>query len=306
METKLVYKIISYFSFAFFIVTGLAAYGQTHNFSIYNYDDGYTIFWDIFSTREVFSKKTSYYPVENMNSFLYILFSILLLLAINSLIMIIIYRNISAVDEGMFGTYSRFHFIPLLCGACLYIIGETFSTKNLINDFDAPFICSIIFSIIGLVSLIFIYFKSDFESHTYTRIIIKKGFYSCLITLFVYNLCFTISLYGLLKPALEKNSIDNILDRFKGYSIAFSILIGVINLVLGFLLKDIGIAIMNILIYLGLIINFFKLDKAALGQLNGYAEGIIDIIIEVLTVVEIIFLAIRYKTSISGEEQKLI
>lgn len=173
MESKLIFKTISYISFAFFIVTGAAAFGQTHKFAYVN--DYYTVFWDIFATKEIMSKKVVNFPVENMNYFLYILFSILLLLEIISLVMLIKFRNEESIEEGMFDKYSRFHFIPLLCGASLYIIGESFSSEGLVKDPNSPFVFSIIISVIGLASLIFIYFKTNIESHTYSRLIIKKA-----------------------------------------------------------------------------------------------------------------------------------
>lgn len=163
-----------------------------------------------------------------MNYFLYILFSILLLLAIISLVMLIKFRNEESIEEGMFDKYSRFHFIPLLCGAGLYIIGESFSSEGLVKDSNSPFVFSIIISVMGLASLIFIYFKTNIESHTYSRLIIKKGFYSCLIVLFVYNLYFTISFYGTFKRTLGDN--EAYINKFKRYSIAISVLTGLINL----------------------------------------------------------------------------
>ena len=219
--------------------------------------------------------------------------------------MLIKFRNEESIEEGMFDKYSRFHFIPLLCGASLYIIGESFSSEGLVKDPNSPFVFSIIISVIGLASLIFIYFKTNIESHTYSRLITKKGFYSCLIALFVYNLYFTISFYGTFKRTLGDN--EAYINKFKRYSIAISVLTGLINLVLAFILKDIGIASINILIYLGLIINFSKIDEKTRELLNGNTEeGIIDIVMEGLAVIEIIFLVIKYKKGISGEEQRLI
>lgn len=61
------------------------------------------------------------------------------------------------------------------------------------------------------------------------------------------------------------------------------------------------------MIYLGLIINFSKIDEKTRELLNGNTEeGIIDIVMEGLAVIEIIFLVIKYKKGISGEEQRLI
>ena len=117
----------------------------------------------------------------------FILFSILLLFALISFIFIIIYRNEEGLREGILGKYSKFHFIPILCATSLYIIGEAYGVNNLIND--APYAFSIIFSIIGLCSLIFIYIQTSMPKLN-ARLAIKKGLYSSLIVLFVYKFMF--------------------------------------------------------------------------------------------------------------------
>ena len=66
----------------------------------------------------------------------------------------------------MFGSITKFHFIPLLCASALYIIGECFSVKEnkynveVWNMGDEFFIPSLIFSAIGLFSLLFIWLFS--------------------------------------------------------------------------------------------------------------------------------------------------
>ena len=131
-------------------------------------------------------------------------------------------------------------------------------------------------------------------SKYYARLAIKKGLYSCLIALLVYNLCFTITSLG------STTITSNRSNWIKGCYIAFSLIIGIINLLLSFFLKDIIISGMNILIYLGLTINFFKINKSTRDNINGVAEGIIDIIIGVLSICMICFLPIRYKNSITN------
>ena len=112
--------------------------------------------------------------------------------------LLFINRQDSNVIDGMFGTLSKFNFIPLLCASGLYIIGECFRTTN--SDKDAPYILSLIFSAIGLGCLIPIYLKTNLTSSPiYIRLAIKKGLYPCLISLFVYNFCYTFNLYGFLK-----------------------------------------------------------------------------------------------------------
>ena len=226
-------------------------------------------------------------PISVHEVVLYILFSILLLFALISFIFIIIYRNDEGLREGILGKYSKFHFIPILCATSLYIIGEAYGVNNLTND--APYAFSIIFSIIGLCSLIFIYIQTSMPKLN-ARLAIKKGLYSSLIVLFAYNLCFTITLLGQMKIS----SPSGLRNWRKGTSIAFSLIIGIINLVLSFILKDVIIPGMNLIIYLAMTIDFFRSGY----RLNGVAEGVIDIIIGVFSICMICVLSIKYKTNI--------
>ena len=269
---------VSYTSLGTLIIAGILGYINFQKTPM-------TKIWDIFSLGG-----EEFIPITVIPAFLYIIFSILLLYALVSFVLIIKYRNDESVQEGMLGKYSKFHFIPILCATSLYIIGMCYGSR--INK-DAPFIFSLIFSIIGLGSLIFIYIQTNI-SEFYAKLGIKKGLYSCLIALFVYNLCFTISFYGLLNTIL-KNPY-NILNWTKGCYLAFSIIIGIINLGLSFFLKDVVISGMNLLIYLGMTISFFQIDKYIRDEMNGVAEGVIDIVFLVLSTAMIALLIIKYRT----------
>ena len=206
---------VSYTSLGTLIIAGILGYINFQKTPM-------TKIWDIFSLGG-----EEFIPITVIPAFLYIIFSILLLYAIVSFVLIIKYRNDESVQEGMLGKYSKFHFIPILCATSLYIIGEAYGVNNLIND--APYAFSIIFSIIGLCSLIFIYIQTSMPKLN-ARLAIKKGLYSSLIVLFVYNLCFTITLLGQMKIS----SPSGLRNWRKGTSIAFSLIIGIINLVLSF------------------------------------------------------------------------
>ena len=164
---------ISIISFALLIISGILSYINFQKWDA-------IIFWNLFAS--VTSVLISVHEVV-----LYILFSILLLFALISFIFIIIYRNDEGLREGILGKYSKFHFIPILCATSLYIIGEAYGVNNLTND--APYAFSIIFSIIGLCSLIFIYIQTSMPKLN-ARLAIKKGLYSSLIVLFVYKFMF--------------------------------------------------------------------------------------------------------------------
>ena len=289
MEKNEIFFWITLFSLLLLVASGAAAFGQTHDLG-----NDVTVFWTIF-TQELLNKL--FYLDSLNNEILYILFAILLLYALISCVLIFINRKDSNIIDGMFGPLSKFNFIPLLCASGLYIIGECFRTTNL--DKDAPYILSLIFSAIGLGCLIPIYLKTNLTSSPiYVRLAIKKGLYPCLISLFVYNFCYTFNLYGFSKKKDDViiHGLSSLYDWDKACSLAFSIIIGIVNLCLAFFLNDICIAGMNIIIYVGLLISFFNLPKIVREQLNGNAEGIIGIIIEVLSVAIIFFMIYKYKT----------
>lgn len=285
MDKSQIFFWISLASFLLLIASGAAAFGQTH--SIGKED---IIFWTIFA----FKEDGIFFPILMNHVILYILFGILLLYSLLSCVFLFLNRNESNFIDGMFGSLSKFHFIPLLCASSLYIIGECFSSKNALND--EPYIFSFIFSVIGLGCLILVYRKTDLSSSpTYVRLFIKKGLYPCLIALFIYNICFTFGYYGFIRKMMNLKSYD---DWIKGCSIAFSIIVGIINLCLAFFLNDICLAVMNIIIYIGLIISFFNVSKDERSRYNGVAEGIIDIAIEVLSFSIIAFKIYKHKAEI--------
>ena len=68
------------------------------------------------------------------------------------------FRNDSSLREGILGKYSKFHFIPILCATSLYIIGVTYTPKNMNNDIS--YIFSLIFSGINNKKRIIFLFNS--------------------------------------------------------------------------------------------------------------------------------------------------
>ena len=285
MEKSEIFLWITLFSLLLLIASGAAAFGRMNKFG-----KDVTIFWTIINEELL---NILFYLNSVNYIILYILFAILLLYALASCIIIFINRKDSNFVNGMFGPLSKFNFIPLLCASALFIIGECFYNINNFND--APFICSLIFSAIGVGCLITIYIKTDISSSPiYVRLATKKGLYPCLIALFVYNFCFTFSFYGSTKKS-ENIIRESLLNWTKGCSIAFSIIIGIANLCLAFFLNDICVAGMNAIIYIGLIISFFHITKKIRSAMNGLTEGIIEIVIEVLSLTIIVFLIYKNK-----------
>ena len=218
-------------------------------------------------------------PIQ-MNNYLFIL--LLIIILIFSIFQFIYYlinsffKNKNIYDS-MMGPFSKFHFFPLFCYNAVFFIGlfPTFCNldKILITNL---LVLDIIISIFGLLSLIFIYIQTKFKYEIFYKVlIIKKGTYSCLLALMVYHIGYNITLFEYLLEA-DNSDIDKI-------GISFSVIIGLLNLLLGLCFKDITILFMNIFIYIGIVIE----------KKNKKNILIVDIIIIVLFFSLAIFLIIR-------------
>ena len=196
----------------------------------------------------------------------------------------------SSVMEGMLGSISRFHFIPLVCASALFLIGIT---DHNLDEEKSIITTSLIFSIIGLFSLVLIAFKSNLESGPwYANLSIKKGVYGSYIALFTYNTCYSILLLGIMN---EKDPIS----FKKGCGIGLSLAVGIVNLIISFLLKDMILAFQNFLIYLGATIYYFGMHKLIREHYNENADGIIDIIMIVLSLAAVGFIGFQNKDMFS-------
>jgi len=91
---------------------------------------------------------------------------------------------------------------------------------------------------------------------------------------------------------------------FEGFGYAFSIIIGAANIFLSIFLKDIMIGFINILMYIGMIINFFKIDKdmkEILYKSDGI--GIVQIVILVLSLCSLVFIIVKYKSKLLNNNE---
>ena len=98
----------------------------------------------------------------------------------------------------------------------------------------------------------------------------------------------------------NRNNGKKQLDAKKGCGIAMPIIEGVVALVFAFFFKDVAIAFMNVLIfagamgyYLSIGETFRKEDYGRGG--HGVAEGIIDLVFLILSIVVIVLLIIMKK-----------
>ena len=325
---KTICWILSLISWILFLLTGWIGFFKLLIIS-YENNISYNNIWCFINIYIKDNEKDSYLPLQANRVFYIILFLILLILGTASFALYIIkstYKKDEHVFEGMMGKFSRYHFCPLICASALFIVGESQKIsllelgndpdegtfENYLNKFNkylAEFCIMLIFSMLGLVSIVFIKMKTELEHPFYVVYTIKEGFYSCLITLFVYSFFYSsiyIGVFNKMKIGYETfkkdqintgkslEIISSVFSLMKDCGITFSILIGIINLTIGMFLKDILIPVMNFLIYLSLTIYFFLIKKED-RENDGVsiAEGLIDIIILIVSGVNAAFTTIK-------------
>jgi hypothetical protein len=282
--------ILSVLSWLLLIITGWISLKWLH--------DPTAIVWTIhrMNNPKIFGIHTGiYFPIQMQVSFIYIVFIFTMIVALAGFIIYFVkstFKKDDSVYGGMMGPFSRYHFFPLLCVSALFIIGECSDNptpKNNAHHGKDMLISSMIFTILGLCSLIFIYIMTDLNTDWYILLTLKKGTYSCFITLLWYNFCYLI---------YELRAIDTFKDQLnwiKGCGIAFSIIFGLGALAFSFVFKDLVISGLTAFIYAGLTTYFFTLEKANRDLYNKAADGIIDIIMMVLSIVLFVLLIILFR-----------
>jgi hypothetical protein len=288
--------IMSYLSWLLLVATGWA--------SLKWLDDEMTqTIWNFRAERTIGDSdflKIYYMPLQMQVSLYYICF-ILTIIVITAGCAIFFYKTICnkdpQVDTGMMGPFSRYHFFPLLCASALFIIGECSDTDLDNEDHGKGMaISGLVFSIIGLASFIFVYIMTELNADWWVLLLLKKGTYSCLIVLMWYNFCY--SIYYVHRIDREgKDSDEKLHDWAKGCGLAFSIIFGIGSLAFSFVFKDLVVGGMNLLIYIGLTVGYFRLEKDLRKDklYNKNGDGIVDIIMLVLSVAMIALLLVKYR-----------
>ena len=225
------------------------------------------------------------YPLQMHPIFFYIIASINSLIALISFC-ILLYtmkknNKISIINE-ILSDINEFIFFPLLCISILYLIGLCHKFND--SRWERRNILGIIFDIIGLLTIIFIYHKTEFDPNSkkkYIYIIIKKVAYSCIICLEWFYFCYIITNFFILYL-----SIDYYFSIIKILGIILPIIFGLGSIIFAFIYKDITISLLSCLINIGCAMHFFCIDIIYRKQFNKYVDGIIYITMSVLLIIE--------------------
>jgi hypothetical protein len=292
---KSILWIMSYLSWLMLVATGWA--------SLKWLDGDYEIIWTISAPRNHQGNdplKYQYHPFQMHVSLIYIVFILTLIIILGGCVVFFVKTIVKKDDQvinGMMGQFSRYHFFPLLCASALFIIGECIDQNVTdINHYKNMYVCGLVFSLLGLASMIFIYIMTDLNTNDWwVLLLLKKGTYSSLIVLMWYYFCYDI--YYVHFHDKPNEDLKKMSDWAKGCGIAFSIIFGIGSLAFSFVFKDLVAGCMNLLIYIGLTVGYFKLDKDKRKEkfANKNGDGAIDIIMIVLSAALVVLLVFKYR-----------
>ena len=243
VKKNIFFWVLSCTSWLFLIITGWISIKWLD-------DDDYYIIWTMYIERNY--ENYYYLPFQMHVALTYIVFILSLVIILFGFILYFIKTlksNDSYIINGMLGPFTKFHFIPLLFASSLFIIGESYNDNvSFQKHVKNMHIAGLILSLLGLISLIFIYIKTNLDGCKWWEIILlKKGTYSCLIVLMWYYFCYVIYYVH-----LENNQNDSFEERWnwkRGCGIFFSIFFGLATLVFSFIFKDLISCFINMIIY---------------------------------------------------------
>ena len=214
-------------------------------------------------------KAIFYFPIQMNTEWLSIF---VFLITVVGFIVFIIFTTCLRNDklyDGMFGKDGMFNYIPLLfISAIFFIAGNFYKMENIMelyNYYNKTYdpnklikdrfkynrtllIIDLIFTIIGLITLILFYFRMKLKCQWYYIMALKKGVFSTYIVLLWYNFFHIIICLRSLIVFNDKESsfkIDDIKNFYEKIGIAFSIVIGVIIIFFSIYFKDIMMLFVN-------------------------------------------------------------
>ena len=284
--TNMPFLIISIVSWLLLTVNNLASLKWL-------YREPYTV-WNIYASEQNFSGLSIPLKIDNTTVYkIFNFFFVITFIGCATLIFKSFIKKDQAVLDGMLGKYSKFHFIPLLFGFVMSLLGELLKIDEDFNG-DKIAYAGLVISLVGLACMIFVYIFTNINSNEWwVSYVLNKGTFSCLIILFWYNFCYDIYLVRQHSNAPGKTDID----WYKGINLAFSIIFGIGSIAFSYVFKDIIICLINIYIYNDLAKSNIKPiseePKEGLKNVNYLADGAIDYLILICSFLLLIHIVVE-------------
>ena len=218
------------------------------------------------------------------NLFPQILFLTLTLIGFINYLISTVYLRDEKVYIGLFDNFAKFHFIPFLAIAGIYMTNEIFTGLN--YDYECLIINTAL-SLTGLVLLIIVYAKTKLASKWFLVLFIKKGTFSGLIMLLWGNI--TLNIYIFIYRAKS--------DLYP--RIIFPIITGIGAIVFSFIFKDVMVLMINLIYNIKIIQNLYNIYYAYQNfYWINYPIGFISLIMLILTLISLLIIVIKFKQRI--------
>ena len=233
-------------------------------------------------------RKTTYHGdyFRFYNLFPQILFLTLTLIGFINYLISTVYLRDEKVYIGLFDNFAKFHFIPFLAIAGIYMTNEIFA--GLIYYVECLYINTAL-SLAGLVLLIIVYAKIKLASKWFLVLFIKKGTFSGLIMLLWGNI--TLNIYIFLAIYKAKDEVYP--------SIIFPIITGIGAIVFSFIFKDVMVLMINLIYNIKIIQNLYNIYYAYQDfYWINYQLGFISLIMLILTLISLLIIVIKFKQRI--------
>ena len=150
------------------------------------YSKKYRTVWNIYIYLD--NESIYYAPFQMYYIMNYIVFNfVFAVITIGCIVFLVktLFQKDPQVIEGMMGNFSQFHFFPLLCAFIMSVLGELGAHADKPDEFYKGDKAGLAISLVGLISMIFIYIMTDLNTNDWwSNFFLKKGTFSCLIVLF--------------------------------------------------------------------------------------------------------------------------
>ena len=294
------WEMISFLSWFFFISSKWDLYMKVN-------------FWDKLDLEH--GSLENYRPILYNARFIQLITLIISIIGFLVYVKNIIYKRNNDFYNGLFGQITKFHSVPLLFYSTINIILslQVIMVRGIIvpdiasdikdyTKFDLNALCAfyMIFSLLSLLSLIFIYYSTDLHCEWYIVMAIKKGIYSILIVeslYFFFDSIYYVRFVNIYETPSKLESLYNT------GGIMFAIFQGVVIILLSLYFKDITMPIFNFLLFYGMVLNFYN-KWTFMKSTNGEEEEddykkspavVIEIIMVVAHFLLIVFMIAKYK-----------
>ena len=167
-------------------------------------------------------------------------------------------------------------------------LGQEEGSEGGNGDIDVIYIFDFIFTAIALSSLIYIYHITLAYENFLFNLLVRKGTYSCLITLLIYNLFYVINYYTKVKitDTGDKSNFNY------GCGFAFTILLGLIILPLATYARDYLMSAMGFFAEIGIAVTCLKVTG------DQHPAGYIAIAMAVFSLIQILYLVVRERGTV--------